>query len=56
MSNKDVDVIDFDDWVGEISFTPDPAGGIQMWVDGELIARGLDSDEIEQASSGRPLN
>jgi hypothetical protein len=41
---------------GRISFTPDPEGGVIMWIDEEMLARGLDPDEIEQASSGRPLN
>jgi hypothetical protein len=39
---------------GKISFTPDPAGGVQMWIDGELVARGLDPDELENASCERP--
>jgi hypothetical protein len=41
---------------GRISITPDPVepGSMQMWIDGELLARGLDSSEIAIASFKRP--
>jgi hypothetical protein len=43
---------------GRIVFRPDAdgSGGISMFVDDEIIAQHLDPDEIEQATSGRPLN
>jgi hypothetical protein len=39
---------------GIISFTPDPKGGVIMWIDDEMLARGLDPDELEVASNKRP--
>jgi hypothetical protein len=39
---------------GRISFSPDPEGGVIMWIDEEMLARGLDPDELEIASNERP--
>jgi hypothetical protein len=39
---------------GRISLTPDPEGGLVMWIDAEVLARGLDPDELEVASNERP--
>jgi hypothetical protein len=41
---------------GRIVLTPDPAepGSVMMWIDDELLARGLDPAELEIASARRP--